>query len=39
MKVICWDVQGSKKAQLHHKVGFINRTIKLDILNLLETNG
>jgi len=36
MKVICWNVQGVKKAQLHHEVGFINRTIKSNILILLE---
>ena len=37
MKVICWNVQGAKKAQLCHEVGFINRTIKPDILILLKT--
>ena len=37
MKVICWNVQGAKKSQLRHEVGFINRTIKPDILILLET--
>ena len=36
MKIICWNVQGTKKSQLRHKVGF-NRTIKPDILILLET--
>ena len=37
MKVICWNIQGAKKSQLRHEVGFINRTIKPDILILLET--
>ena len=37
MKVVIWNVQGSKKAQLQLKVGFINRTIKRDILFLIET--
>ena len=37
MKIICWNVQGAKKLQLHQEVGFINRTIKPDILILLET--
>jgi len=37
MKIICWNVQGAKKSQLQHEVGFINRTIKPDILTLLET--
>ena len=37
MKVICWNVQGTKKAQLSYEVQFINLTIKLDILILLET--
>ena len=37
MKVICWNVQSAKKYQLQQEVAFINRTIKLDILFLLET--
>jgi len=37
MKIICWNVQGAKKSQLRHEVKFINRTIKPDILILLET--
>ena len=37
MKIICWNVQGAKKPQLRQEVGFINRTIKPDILILLET--
>ena len=37
MKIICWNNQGAKKSQLRHEVGFINRTIKPDILILLET--
>ena len=37
MKIICGNVQGAKESQLRHEVGFINRTIKPDILILLET--
>jgi len=37
MKILCWNVQGAKKFQLQQEVGFINRTIKSDILILLET--
>jgi len=37
MKIIYWNVQGAKKSQLRHEVEFINRTIKPDILILLET--
>ena len=37
MKIVCWNVQGAKKSQLRLEVRFINRTIKLDILILLET--
>ena len=37
MKVICWNVQGAKKYQFQQEVAFINRTIKPDILFLLET--
>jgi len=37
MKIICWNVQGAKKSQLRHEVGFINRTIKPDILILFKT--
>ena len=36
MKIIVWNVQGAKKAQLQLEVGFINRTIKPDILFLTE---
>ena len=37
MKIICWNVEGAKKSQLRHEVGLINRTIKPNILILLET--
>jgi len=37
MRVVCWNVQGAKKPQLCLEVGFINRTIRPDILILLET--
>ena len=37
MKVVYWNVQGAKKPQLRLEVGFINHTIKPDILILLET--
>jgi len=37
MKIFCWNVQGAKKSQSRLEVGFINRTITLDILILLET--
>ena len=37
MKIVCWNVQGAKKSQLQLEIGFINRTIKPDILILLET--
>jgi len=37
MKVIIWNVQGAKKAQLQLEVGFINQTINPDILFLTET--
>ena len=37
MKIVCWNVLGAKKSQLHLEVGFINRTIRLDILILLAT--
>jgi len=37
MKVVYWNVQGAKKPQLRLEVGFINRTIRLDILILLAT--
>ena len=36
MKVVCWNVQGAKKPQLRVEVGFINRTIRPNILILLE---
>jgi len=35
MKIVCWNVQEVKKSQL--EVGFIIRTVRLDILILLET--
>jgi len=37
MEIICWNVQEAKKSQLYHEVGFINQTIKPNILILLET--
>jgi len=37
MKIIVWNVQGAKKAQLRPEIGFINRTIDHDILILIET--
>jgi len=37
MKIIIWNVQGAKKAQLQLEVAFINRTINPDILFLIET--
>jgi len=37
MKVVCWNVQGAKKPQLRLEVGFITRTIRPDILILIET--
>jgi len=36
MKIIYWNVQGAKKSELQHELGFINRTIKPNILLLLE---
>jgi len=37
MKIIVWNVQVAKKAQLQLKIGFINRTINPHILILTET--
>ena len=37
MKIIIWNVQGAKKAQLQLEVGFLSRTINSDILILTET--
>ena len=37
MKILSWNVQGAKKSHFQQEVGFINRTIKPDILILLET--
>jgi len=37
MKVVHWNIQGAKKPQLRLEVGFINRTIRPDILFLIET--
>ena len=37
MKIIIWNVQRAKKAQLQLEVRFINRIINLDILFVTET--
>ena len=37
MKITSWNVQGAKQSHFQQEVGFINRTIKPDILVLLET--
>ena len=37
MKIISWNVQGAKKANVHEEVKFLQRTHKPDILFLIET--